>query len=239
MDERHWWIAQRIAEAFSFDSTSGFLEKFITEPDNMDKVNSFLCANGSNKLFAASMRGEELHTAPNTSSTTSGRSLHLIESVIKLPKEIQENLDTSIILYFLRHDTTQEVSQQQIYKYVFCGEIKNVSQILFNVYNDLFMNAFNSGQTWSEQALNTAANSTVRVQSIRNMEKYINGLNELSVANSSQKNSLLKKVDSEAFFELKQARISPDSPIIKYCEDLASEWVLTIENILSDICDEK
>jgi hypothetical protein len=50
---------------------------------------------------------------------------------------------------------------------------------------------------------------------------------------------MLKRVDADALIELKQPRISPDSPIIKYCEDLAMEWMVTIENILSDICDEK
>lgn len=50
---------------------------------------------------------------------------------------------------------------------------------------------------------------------------------------------MLKRVDPEALNELKQARISPDSPIIKYCEDLGLDWISTIENILSDICDER
>jgi hypothetical protein len=39
--------------------------------------------------------------------------------------------------------------------------------------------------------------------------------------------------------ELKQPRLNPDSPVIKYCEDLAIEWISTIDSVLSDICDEK
>lgn len=50
---------------------------------------------------------------------------------------------------------------------------------------------------------------------------------------------MLKRVDPEALIELKQPRISSDAPIIKYCEDLANEWMLTIEHILGDISDEK
>ena len=50
---------------------------------------------------------------------------------------------------------------------------------------------------------------------------------------------MLKRVDADALVELKQPRISPDAPIVKYCEDLAIEWMTTIENILSDICDER
>lgn len=50
---------------------------------------------------------------------------------------------------------------------------------------------------------------------------------------------MLKRVDSDALLELKQPRLNPDSPVIRYCEDLALEWITTIENILSDICDER
>ena len=50
---------------------------------------------------------------------------------------------------------------------------------------------------------------------------------------------MLKRVEADALTELKQPRINPDSPIIKYCEDLTLEWIETIENILSDICDER
>lgn len=50
---------------------------------------------------------------------------------------------------------------------------------------------------------------------------------------------MLKRVEVDALTELKQPRINPDSPIIKYCEDLALEWMVTIENILSDIIDER
>ena len=50
---------------------------------------------------------------------------------------------------------------------------------------------------------------------------------------------MLKRVEHDALIELKQPRINPDSPIIKYSEDLALEWMETIENILSDICDER
>jgi dynein heavy chain, axonemal len=50
---------------------------------------------------------------------------------------------------------------------------------------------------------------------------------------------MLKRVDLDTLGELKQARINPDSPIVANCEELANDWMTTIENILSDICDEK
>ena len=50
---------------------------------------------------------------------------------------------------------------------------------------------------------------------------------------------MLKKVDGDILNELKQLRLPPDSPTIKICEDLATDWIYTIENMLSDICDER
>jgi dynein heavy chain, axonemal len=50
---------------------------------------------------------------------------------------------------------------------------------------------------------------------------------------------MLKRVDADALSELKQPRINSESPIVVYCEELANEWMTTIEHILSDICDEK
>lgn len=50
---------------------------------------------------------------------------------------------------------------------------------------------------------------------------------------------MLKRVEPEILNELKQPRLTPEMPIIKVCEDLTIDWISTIENVLSDICDEK
>ena len=50
---------------------------------------------------------------------------------------------------------------------------------------------------------------------------------------------MLKRVEPEILSELKQPRLTPEMPIIKVCEDLTIDWIITIENVLSDICDEK
>jgi dynein heavy chain len=174
MDERHWWIAGRISQAFSIDSSSGFLEKFICEASNLEKINTFLCTNGSNKLFFCGVKGE---LAAHYSNIT------VCDNLLKLVKEDHGHLDDLIILYFIRHDTIQEVSQTQIFKEVFCGEIRNVSQILFNVYSDLLLTMFESNKSWSE-----SKNDSGKLQSIRNMEKYVNAISEFSSDNQNLKN---------------------------------------------------
>jgi dynein heavy chain len=242
MDERHWWIAQKIAQAFSIDSSSGFLEKFICEPDHLELINNFLCMNGINKLFFYNFQEQMTSTSTAISTTSLNTNSQVIfsitdiaitDNILKMPKQVRENADNTIILYFVRHDTIQEVSQTQIHKEVFCGEIKNASQILFNVYNDLLFKMFVSNKNWGH------CNETNKLQSIRNMEKYVTSLSEFSSESSHLKNMMLKRVDSDILLELKQARFANDSPIIKYCEDLATDWMQTIEHILSDICDER
>ena len=174
MDERHWWIAQRISQTFSIDESSGFLEKYICEAQTMEKINNFLCMNGSNKLFFCCGK-EEL-----------GRlsSIVIIENLLKIQKN-SNSIDDLVILYFIRHDTMQEISQNQIYKEVYCGEIKNASQILYNVYNDLLFTQFGSNKNWG------SCNETTQAQLVRNMEKYINGINDFSLDGQNSKNMVI------------------------------------------------
>ena len=181
MDERHWWISQRIAQAFSIDPTSGFLEKFVSEPSTLEQINNFLCMNGSNKLFFIRSKDDEQFST-----------ITVIDNLLKLPDtenakngSLSSQIDSSIILYFIRHDTIQEVSLTQISKEVFCGEIKNVSQILFNVYNDLLLALFESNKNWGN------CGETNKQQAIRNMEKYVNGINDFSVINQGVKNIVI------------------------------------------------
>ena len=212
MDERHWWIASRLSQAFGVDPSSSFLEKFICQPDNIEKINNFLCMNGNNKLFFYSYKNEN-PSMPLPSAKFN--EIYITDNLLKLPREVfltnpgdsqrgndtltsanmlstsmtsanvaaqNKGIDNLVILYFLRHDTLQEVSQTQIYKEVYCGEIKNCSQIVFNIYNDLLLTLFETNKNWG------SCNETNKAQSIKNMVKYVNGINELAIDNQSFKN---------------------------------------------------
>lgn len=183
MDERHWWIAKRIAQAFSIDPSSGFLEKFVCEAATLEQINNFLSMNGSNKLFF--VRHKELDQLSN---------ITVVDNLLKLPdtnvtNEQTSQADNSLILYFIRHDTIQEISSAMISKEVFCGEIKNVSQILFNVYNDLLLTMFESNKNWG------TCTDTNKHQAIKNMEKYVNSINEFSLDNQGFKNMVIHFVN--------------------------------------------
>ena len=106
--------------------------------------------------------------------------------------------------------------------------------IQINIYNDLLLPNFKANKDWGNCPDET------KVQIIHNMEKYVNTIGTILQDNQSSKSSLLKKLDNpEILAELKHPRLTIDSPAIKICEDLALDWIKTIENILSDICDER
>lgn len=224
MDERHWFIAQRIGLAFNIDTSlpadNNFLESFICSTEVLDKINSFLCMNGSNKLFFCCPKHE-----------ISSRKITVTDSILKLPKTL--SFDECTILYFIRHETSHEVSPTQIQKEVFCGEIKSASQILFNVFNDFFMPLVKTNQNWQN------CSDEFKSNFIHNMDKYVGSIGNIINENQTLKNLVLKRVDSDLLVELKQPRLSPDSQVIKALEELALDWISTIENVLSDIGDEK
>ena len=227
MDERHWWIAQHIGHVFKIDlsiqANNSFMEKFILDAEVLEKVNGFLCMNGSNKLFFCCLKNE-----------LEDRNILTLDSLLKIPKHMSQNVDNVIILYFLRHDTNQEISQAYIHKEVYCGEIKNVSNILFNIYNDLLLPSFKANKDWG------SCSDETKTQIVHNMEKYVNTIGTILHDNQGSKSALLKKVENpEILNELKQPRLTLDSPVIKVCEEIALDWIRTIENILSDICDER
>ena len=227
MDERHWWIAQHIGHTFRIDlsiqTNNAFMESFICNEEIIDKINGFLCMNGTNKIFFCCSKDE-----------LADRNILVLDSLLKLPKHISQNIDNAIILYFIRHDTNQEISQAYIHKEVYCGEIKNISHVLFNIYNDLLLPSFKQNRDWG------SCDEQSKTQIIHNMEKYVNSMGAVLQDTQSSKNLLLRRVgDPEILNELKQPRLTTESPVIKYCEDLALDWINTIENILSDICDER
>jgi hypothetical protein len=156
------------------DSSTFSLEKFICEPSVLEKINNFLCMNGSTKLFFISNLDFE---------TNKHADISVLENLLSL--QVNVNVENLTILYFIRHDNTQEVSPTQIFKEVFCGEIKNVSQILFNVYNDMLLKAFETNKNWGN------ISDTNKNQAIRNMEKFVNGINQFSVDNQSTKTTVI------------------------------------------------
>ncbi|CAF0858034.1 unnamed protein product, partial [Didymodactylos carnosus] len=222
MDERHWWIAEKVEQTFCIDKTldAQFTEQYFRRTDVLDKINSFLFAKGSNKLF--------FYT---TKDHLNDKQISCTQTIINEYDFISEPLDNLIILFFLRSDTSSDATTTQIGNDIYCGEIKNASQITSLLYSQTLLPLF-------KQQLNNnidQAHSIVKTTIINNMEKHIDAINTTCHLLQKDKNLFLKRADPEVLSSLKQSRWTADSPIIKYCENLVLTWITSIEAVLSDI----
>jgi dynein heavy chain len=175
MDERHWWIAQRISQTFNVNLQH--LESFICDEDTLNKINNFLGLNGANKLFFYRQKDELIDSKINA-----------IDSLLKLPKAAVPSNDSLIILYFLRYNTTNDVHSSQISKEIQCGEIKNASQIIYHIYNDLFLPLFKANKDWGD------CNDETKTQIILNMDKYVNNIGTIIQENKNARNLVKSRV---------------------------------------------
>ena len=89
--------------------------------------------NGINKLFFYNFQEQMTSTSTAISTTSLNTNSQVIfsitdiaitDNILKMPKQVRENADNTIILYFVRHDTIQEVSQTQIHKANFVQRIQ-------------------------------------------------------------------------------------------------------------------
>jgi dynein heavy chain, axonemal len=176
MDERHWWIAHKIVETFALDNiSSGKIEKFMCDSNVLEKVNDFINPNGINKLFFYCKK-------INLGQLSS---IELIDNILKFSKEVKENIDNLIILYFIRIDTLQELSQAQIHKQIYCGELKNVSQMLQNIYSDFLLPLLQANKEWGK------CDEGGKMQIVKNIQKYVNSVDYLTTDKQSIKNTVL------------------------------------------------
>ena len=73
------------------DSSTFSLEKFICEPSVLEKINNFLCMNGSTKLFFISNLDFE---------TNKHADISVLENLLSL--QVNVNVENLTILYFIR-----------------------------------------------------------------------------------------------------------------------------------------
>ncbi|CAF3618685.1 unnamed protein product, partial [Rotaria sp. Silwood2] len=103
MDERHWWIASKVEQTFGIDKTStadtSFTESFFRRSDVLDKINSFLLAKGSNKLFFYTTRDR-----------LASKDITCCQTIIDEYALVNEPLDNIILLYFIRSDTSSDAT---------------------------------------------------------------------------------------------------------------------------------
>ena len=185
MDERHWWIASKVEQTFCIDKTStadaSFTETFFRRPDVLDKINNFLFAKGSNKLFFYTTR-DRLYS----------KEIICCQSLVDEYGLINEPLDNIILLFFIRSDTSSDAtisSESDIY----CGEIKHAAQMTSLLYGQTLLPLFKKElMPLSNDSYHQAATKTTIVTQ---MEKNVDGLT--TTCHSLQKDKNLVRFRNE------------------------------------------
>ena len=182
MDERHWWIASKVEQTFCIDKTStadaSFTEAFFRRSDVLDKINSFLFAKGSNKLFFYTTR-DHLYA----------KEIICCQNIVDEYGLVNEPLDNIILLFFIRSDTSSDASISPASD-IYCGEIKHAAQMTSLLYSQTLLPLFkkelvtNSADSYHQVATKTAI--------VTQMEKHIDGLS--AACHSLQKDKNLVSI---------------------------------------------
>ena len=178
MDERHWWIASKVEQTFAIDKSSStdasFTEAFFRRPDVLDKINHFLFAKGSNKLFFYTTRDRY-----------PAKDIICCHSIVDEFALVNEPLDNIILLYFVRSDTSSDATITPASD-IYSGEIKHPAQLTSLLYSQtllpLFKKELTGNSTDNQQKAATKATITAQ------MEKQIDGISSTCHALQKDKN---------------------------------------------------
>jgi len=133
MDDRHWWLAGKIAECFQLPEDVSAVERFVCSSPNMETINSFFGINGPSRLFVYEVGGHgdtgDVYRLLRLSDGASSASA-------------SEIANSPTVLYFLRHNTELELELGHFERDVFCGVLRggraaameNFQFLLHNIY---------------------------------------------------------------------------------------------------------
>ena len=247
MDERHWWFAAKLQETFHFGGYDNptLLEDFLSEPDVVDAINSFLSSGQPSKLFFYC--NDVLSSSSPTPSpgnvldvpTTANRQLHVTS---KLTTDVVSQ--GCVCLYILRKDVQGEVDISQMEKELFCGELRHsVLSSLASLLAEVYTPLLHSQRKWGEC-------SDERVSSfLQSFDKLSNTIHEASTRVHAEQ-PMLQWPSNELRNALHQtqnaAKMTATSKggtlfaeILMECEALVADWISTIESLLLETTDER
>lgn len=222
MDDRHWWFATKLQETFHFggyDSPT-LLEDFLSDPDVIKLINSFLGPGEPLKLF--------FYCDPIDQQVTGeSRALNVVTTLGR-----DTVFDGGTCLYALRRESYMEVEFLQLEKEVCCGEIKfSVLTSFSTLLTEGFVPLLKSQQHWKE------APKELVVQFLQTLDKYTQVIAE-PVSQAYQ--PLLTKPSVPIKTDMVQAGKSATLlELQEDCEELAGDWMSTIETYLLEGMDEK
>jgi len=222
MDDRHWWFASKLQETFHFggyDSPT-LLEDFLSEPDVIKLINSFLGPGEPLKLFFYCDFIDQQVTGES-------RNLNVVTALNK-----NTAFEGGVCLYALRRESFLEVEAVHLEKEICCGELKySVLTSFSTLLTEGFLPLLKSQKQWKD------APKDIVTQFLQTLDKYTQVVLE-PVSQGYQ--PLLTKPTVPLPSELMQPAKS--STLLEFqedCEELVGDWISTIETYLLEGMDEK
>ena len=168
MDERHWWLVNKIQENFPVDPGSGCVEEFLSDPVRLDMLEQFFGEDGISRLFIWG----NLQSVSSIQKST----LHLDVTLNELKAGQQMNASTTI-LYLFRPDTSQQVEILNIERDIYCGVLKgnaaeNLQYLLQEVYIPLFKTQKDSRNADEQAVLMQQLRKSVNVLSLADQSSH-------------------------------------------------------------------
>ena len=225
MDERHWWFASKLQETFHFGGYDNptVLEDFLSDPEVVDLVNSFLGPGDPRKIFFYC--DEPRRDGSRTPSAS--RQLH---ATAELSSEIV-NREGKVCLYVLRADTAGEVEAGQMERELFCGELRHsVLSSLTSLLSEAYTPLLHSQKNWGECSDAAVTNF------LQNFDKFSSALLETATLSQSQRPPLARPSPELQSLQCRGV-LSVDTVV--ECEELVGEWVNSIDSLLLETTDER
>ncbi|XP_053567991.1 uncharacterized protein LOC128657631 [Bombina bombina] len=229
MDERHWWIAGKVHETLQTgaeEDTTAALEALFLQAENLQLINRFLQAKGHPALF--------FFVDTKENGNESKWQLHLKSDLLSL-ESLPWKTHFPTVLYFLRSETTHDIDAATMEREIFYGEIKeNPVESLISLLNELYIPVLRAQKDWG-----SCSQASV-THFLSGLEKYVTAIEDATNTVKSEKHQILRRPHSIVNPDFLQPRSAIlDSEIIGENEALVSEWIKTIDQILSDAVDER
>ena len=229
MDERHWWIANKLQQTFKSDqlSSSNLAEDFLSDQDIIDKINEFIAADGSNKLI---FYGQKAVQTEERMDSGSGK-IQVSTSAIRL-KDIF--LDNSVSVIFTRTAIGHEIDPPSMEKEAFVLELKsNALSVFASLLTNAFLPFFKAQTNWGECYDHDV------VEFLMHADRYAGTLQEYAAIITVPQH-LLRRPNMQMASDLKHSRlVTVNHSVIAEYELLVQDWMQTIESLLSESIDEK
>ena len=227
MDERHWWITTKLQKTFHigiFDEPT-LLEDFMSEKQTVALLDSFFLSNGYKVIFFY------LSKSDNVANLTP-KQIHMATSATENLSNVLN--DVYVCVYFIRKSFHEEVQVHSIEQDIMSGELTQNGLVL---YSDILHNVFLPIVKSTDVLQEVLADEQNLF--ILELDKYSQVLLEYSSGTLAPQNNL-RLPEKELDSNFKKKRQEALNPVLLFeYEQLVSEWISSVENVIMDCLEDR